>query len=104
MFLKTFLMKKKKKKSGRGGDVDVLKHHHQEKSSICQNFSKRVVTGGRHQFVKTPQSGFVTGGRHLAIRTNSEISVTLQTGMKKMNNLHKVSFSPICCSNLLYQQ
>ena len=87
MFLKTFLMKKKKK-SGRGGDVDVLKHHHQAKSSICQNSSKRVVTGGRH----------------LAIRTNSEISVTLQTGMKKMNNLHKVSFSPICCSNLLYQQ
>ena len=47
--------------------MDVLKHHHQAKSSSCQNSSKRVVTGGRH----------------LAIRTNSEISVTLQTGMKK---------------------
>ena len=61
MFLKTFLMKKKKK-SGRGGDVDVLKHHHQAKSSICQNSSKRVVTGGRHQFVKTPQSGSLQEG------------------------------------------
>ena len=88
MFLKTLLMKKKKSGSG---DVDVLKHHHQAKSSSCQNSSKRVVTGGRH----------------LAIRTNSEISVTLQTGMKKMNTCTKFLFHQFVAnksSNLLYQQ
>ena len=53
---------KKKKKSGRGGDVECAEASSSSKKFNLSKLSKRVVTGGRHQFVKTPQSGSLQEG------------------------------------------